>query len=314
VRHNKVLRSVIVLGISCLLAGSSAQAQQPEPPQVSITGEQARAAALTAYPGTVLEADLDRVGGRVVWEVKLLPQGGGPAIEVRLDAATGALVEANPDDDAGTIQPTPVAGLTFQDDFGLDNRTLADVGEAGYFVLRPGYQLVLGDEDTRLTITVLDETRDIGGTTTRVVEERQETNGLPTEVARNFFAIDVATGDAFYFGEEVDVYEAGVLTGHPGAWTATDGNRPGLLMPGSPAVGMRYFQEIAPGVAQDRAEILSTAETCRTPAGEFTDCVVSRESSPIEAAVERKAYAPGIGLVQDEDLLLLSAGYVVAGR
>jgi hypothetical protein len=202
----------------------------------------------------------------------------------------------------------------FQEDFGLDSRTLADTGQAPYFILQPGYQLVLGDEETRLTITVLDETRDIGGTTTRVVEERQETNGELTEVARNFFAMDPATGDAFYFGEEVDTYEAGVLAGHPGAWTATDGNRAGLIVPGTPAPGMRYYQEIAPGVAQDRAEILSTTETCSTPAGEFADCLTSHESSPLEAAVERKAYAPGIGLVQDEDLRLISAGYIVAGN
>jgi hypothetical protein len=75
----------------------------------------------------------------------------------------------------------------------------------------------------------------------------------------NFFAMDVNTGDAFYFGEEVDFYQRGVVTGHPGAWLATDGNRPGLIMPGNPVVGMRYYQEVAPGVAMDRAEILSTS-------------------------------------------------------
>jgi hypothetical protein len=314
VHFGGLFASIMALSSGLLLAASGAQAQeQTNAPPVAITGEQARATALQAYPGTALEADLDRVNGRVVWEVKLLPQDGGPAVEVRVDAATGALVEAHRDDDAGNIRPTPVAAPAFQEDFGIQGRTLADAGQARYFVLQPGYQLVLGDEDTRLTVTVLDETRDIGGTSTRVVEERQETSGELTEVARNFFAIDPATGDALYFGEEVDTYEAGVLVGHPGSWTATDGNRPGLIMPGTPVAGMRYYQEVAPGVAQDRAEILSTTETCSTPAGEFVDCVVSHESSPLETAVERKAYAPDIGLIQDEDLRLISAGYVVAG-
>jgi hypothetical protein len=85
-------------------------------------------------------------------------------------------------------------------------------------------------------------------------------------------------------------------------------------MPGNPTVGMKYYQEIAPGQAMDRAEIISTSETCTTPAGEFKDCVVTRESSALDAAIEHKAYAPDIGVVQDQSLSLLSYGYVSASR
>ncbi len=74
-RHGKFIHSLIliVLVASCLLAWSSVQAQLLPPSPVPVTGEQARAAALAAHPGSALEADLDRVNGLLVWEVKILP-------------------------------------------------------------------------------------------------------------------------------------------------------------------------------------------------------------------------------------------------
>jgi hypothetical protein len=64
----------------------------------------------------------------------------------------------------------------------------------------------------------------------------------------------------------------------------------------------------------DRVEILSTSETCSTPAGDYSGGVVTRETSAIEAVDERKSYAPGIGLIQDSNVLLVSYGYVDPGR
>ena len=55
-----------------------------------------------------------------------------------------------------------------------------------------------------------------------------------------------------------------------------------------------------PGVALDRAEILSLDEVVRTPAGTFSDCLQTRETTPLEAGhVDFKYYAPGVGLVRD---------------
>jgi hypothetical protein len=156
---------------------------------------------------------------------------------------------------------------------------------------------------------VLDETKEIGGISTRVVEEREEKNGELYEISRNFFAIDPETGDVFYFGEEVDFYENGEIVGHRGEWLAyEDDNKPGLIMPGSPEIGMKYYQEIAPGVAMDRAEVMSLSETFETPAGKFENSLVTEESSKIEPAKERKTYAPGIGLIQDQSMRLVSFG------
>jgi hypothetical protein len=314
--------AVLVFGVAIVAGGGAVLAQ------VAVPEDRARAAALAALPGTVLETEMDRYGGRVAYEFKVQPQAGGRAVDVHVDVLTAAVLgtgeDTEPDLKDGRSQ-TGGAGVRtaalrasaepeFQTEFDVANRSLVDTGESRYFVLQPGFKTVLSDGETTLTITVLNETRIIDGVSTRVVEERQETAGVPDEVALNFFALDPATGDAFYFGEEVDMFSSGQLTGHPGTWLATNGNRPGLIMPGSPVVGMRYYQELAPNMAMDRAEVLTTGNTCATPAGEFSACVVTRETSAIETADERKAYAPGIGLIQDENLLLVSYEYVDPGR
>jgi hypothetical protein len=112
----------------------------------------------------------------------------------------------------------------------------------------------------------------------------------------------------------VDYYDdKGKVVKHDGTWHAgVNGNRAGLIMPGKPAPKMRYYQEIAPGVAMDRAEVVSITETCVTPAGTFSGCLKVKETSAIEfwAKGEYKYHAPGIGLVRDEDLQLVRYGFV----
>jgi hypothetical protein len=200
----------------------------------------------------------------------------------------------------------------WRDSFAVDVRTLATVGESRYFILRPGYRLTLEGQEhgkpVRLVITVLDETRKVGDVETRVVEERETSGDTPLEVSRNYFAIDNRTGDVYYFGEDVDTYKHGRLAGHEGGWHhGQDRARFGLAMPGAPAVGSRYYQEQAPGVAMDRAEVVSLTERIATPAGVFEGCLKTKESSPLEPLVkEHKLYAPGVGVVKDGSLLLVS--------
>jgi hypothetical protein len=85
----------------------------------------------------------------------------------------------------------------FQEEFNLSTRKLGPTGESRYWVLKPGFQIVLASSDTKLTITVLDETKQVGSVLTRVVEEREEINGELYEISRNFYAIDSTTGDVF---------------------------------------------------------------------------------------------------------------------
>lgn len=204
----------------------------------------------------------------------------------------------------------------FQEEFaGIAGCKLATTGRNPYFVLEPGFRLELEGGGDRLWITVLDETKEIAGVTTRVVEEREWKKGALYEVARNYFAICPDTLDVFYFGEDVDFYKDGKVVKNDGTWHAgVKGNRPGLMMPGVPKPRMKYYQELAPGVAMDRAEIVSLSETCKVPAGTFSNCLKVKETSALDRfASEHKYYAPGIGLVRDEDLRLIKYGFVKGG-
>ena len=194
--------------------------------------------------------------------------------------------------------------------------TFSSTGRNPFFILEPNYQLVLagGDasEAAEVTITVLNETRQVNGTETRVVEERESIGGELVEISRNFFAICEETNSVFYFGEEVDDYESGNIISHEGAWLAgEDANRAGVIMPGTILLGARYYQEIAPNVALDRAEIIDIGEIIQTPSGDFTYTLITRETTPLEPDVaELKYYAVGIGLIQEEDLMLEHYGFI----
>ena len=182
-------------------------------------------------------------------------------------------------------------------DFPLDKAELASTGRNRYFVLEPGYRLVLEDGENRLVITVLNETKSVDGVETRVVEERESKNGELVEVSRNYFAISKRTNSVYYFGEDVDEYRSGRVKSHPGGWLAGLKNaRFGLIMPGENLLNARYYQEIAPDVALDRAEIVSLRERVKTPAGEFKNCLKTKETTPLEpGVVEFKYYAQESG-------------------
>jgi hypothetical protein len=142
-----------------------------------------------------------------------------------------------------------------------DSCTFLTKGRNNFFILEPGYQLILegkeGKDSVRLVITVLNETKKIGNVETRVIEENESANGKTVEISRNYFAFCQQTSSIFYFGEDVDIYKNGNVVSHDGEWLATGNNKPGVAMPGLFLLGSRYYQEIAPGIAMDRAEIIS---------------------------------------------------------
>lgn len=57
-----------------------------------------------SHPGEVLEVELERQGGRWVYELKLL-QPGGRLLKLELDAATGAVLKARARDGARAPEP-----------------------------------------------------------------------------------------------------------------------------------------------------------------------------------------------------------------
>ena len=203
----------------------------------------------------------------------------------------------------------------WNDSFPVETYTMVSTGNKNpYWSLKPGRYVVLGKiepgGDEFVIITVLDETETVGNVETRVIEEREYEDGKLAEVSRNFFAMEKKSKDIFYFGEDVDYYEDGQVTGHSGQWRAgSDGARAGLYMPGRPVVGMRYYMEIHPGVAMDRAEIFETDAAVETPAGTFKQSLIVTESSPLEPGDESyKRYAPGVGMIFDDGLELYKRG------
>ena len=203
-------------------------------------------------------------------------------------------------------------GKLFTEDLMQNDCAFETTGRNRYFILEPGYQLTLENKDgDKLIVTVLNETRKVGNIETRVVEENESEGGKQTEVSRNFMAFCKQNGSIYYFGEEVDIYKNGKIVKGEDAWMVGGNNKAGVIMPGLIFLGARYYQEIAPGTAMDRAEIVAIGETKTTPAGVFTNCLKTEETTPLEPKEkEFKFYAPGIGLVQEEDLLLTKYGFV----
>jgi hypothetical protein len=229
-----------------------------------------------------------------------------------LRETSGGILEAGND----TEKAESEGENEYTSSFRAEDCTFTSTGRNPFFILEPNYQLVLSGGDAgdvaQVMITVLNETRDVNGTETRVVEERETLGGELAEISRNFFAICEETNSVFYFGEEVDDYENGILIAHEGAWLAGEGaNKAGVIMPGTILLGARYYQEIAPDIALDRAEIIDMGEVIQTPSGDFTDTLITQETNPLEPDVaELKYYAAGIGLIQEEDLKLERYGFV----
>lgn len=213
-----------------------------------------------------------------------------------------------------------VMAQEFTTEFRLEDCEFKTIGKNPYFILKPGYQLVLeGEEDgetVRVVITVLNKIKkislpDIGMVKTRVVEELESVDGELVEVSRNFFAICKKTNDVYYFGEDVDIYEDGEIVSHDGSWRAGEGGAvPGIIMPGTFLLGSRYFQEQAPDIAMDRAEHVEMGLEVNTKAGTFDKCVKILETTPLELGHEsEKIYGPGVGLVVDDVVELVEFGF-----
>jgi hypothetical protein len=152
-----------------------------------------------------------------------------------------------------------------------------------------------------LISTVLPRSAHVAGIDVLVLEESAYEDGELIERALDFFA-QHEDGTVYYFGEKVDNYVDGKVADHDGSWLAgKDGAEPGIIMPANPFVGQVFKQENAPGVAEDQAKVLALNESVSTPAGPFTGCVKTEDSSPLDPGmVDLKWYCPGIGLVRDQ--------------
>jgi hypothetical protein len=152
----------------------------------------------------------------------------------------------------------------------------------------------------RDVVTVTPITREVMGVTVLAVRDKVYEDGELTEDTEDWFAQDVA-GNVWYFGEETADCEGGKAKNAEGAWTGgVDGAQPGIVMLADPQVGDTYRQEFYAGVAEDMGRVIKLGQTVTVPNGAYQDVLVTEDFTPLEPDVlENKAYAPGVGLVQE---------------
>lgn len=183
-----------------------------------------------------------------------------------------------------------------------------------FFPLPPGRTLEFegmeGAVQVGLTFAVTQETENVAGVTTRVVNETHTEDGEIVETSRNFF-VQASDGTVCYYGEEVDNFVNGVLDNHNGSWRAGEaGNQPGIFMPGSPRLNTQFNQEDAPGIAEDMSAIVGLGESLTVPLGTFENVLNTIDWNPLNGETsadgEDKFYAPNVGLIRDNTVELVS--------
>jgi hypothetical protein len=173
------------------------------------------------------------------------------------------------------------------------------LGAKWEFEIRQGNRAIQTD-----TLEVLKEKRNVNGIQATVVRDTVAAGNQIVEDTFDWFAQD-RYGNVWYVGEAVDNYVAGILVSHSGSWEwGVDGALPGIIMWANPAAHLneKYRQECYRGKAEDMGQVLSTDESLTVPFGSFDKVVKTLDFSNIEAGQEQKYYAPGIGLLKEQDV------------
>ena len=188
-----------------------------------------------------------------------------------------------------------------------------------YFPLAVGSSWVFEEDDERIEIEVLDETKRIAGVDCIVVNDRVLGDGALVEDTDDWFGLRT-DGTVEYCGElarDFEVFsgddpEAPQLVAIDGSFKAgVDGAKSGTIMMGIPLVGTTYRQEWFANEAEDVGTVVSTtyrygqnafldAGVPRALAQLFCangDCVVVADTSTLSPdAYEHKFFARGVGI------------------
>ena len=187
----------------------------------------------------------------------------------------------------------------------IDPATFGPVIDNPYFPLTPGtvwyYEGESDGEAETGVVTVLAETKVVMGVTCTVVQDVVSVDGEVAEDTLDWYAQD-KDGNVWYMGEESKDYEDGEVVSTKGSWEAgVDGALPGIIMLADPQVGDTYRQEFYAGEAEDIGSVLKLGETVTVESGTYEDVLVTEDTNPMEPEiVERKYYAPGVGVVLEE--------------
>ncbi|RWM84150.1 MAG: hypothetical protein EOR84_33500 [Mesorhizobium sp.] len=154
------------------------------------------------------------------------------------------------------------------------------------------------------------ETKIIEGVETVVVRDTAYADGVLVEDTLDWYAQD-DEGNVWYLGEIATNYNYNdegefIGTDFGGSWEAgVDGAAPGWIMRAAPMPGDSYFQEFYAGVAEDEGEVIATGLDVETDFGSFHDVIKVLDTSGLEPGVGAyKYFAPGIGLVLEEEVML----------
>ena len=265
------------------------------PPKISKALEE-------AVPGGKVVSVLVEMEGENPGQYDCVVQADGKAFDVEV-SKEGVLLDIE--------ERTALAGKKssagWRGPFDLSGCDLAATGKSGYSVLVPGHRWVLESKTEKMVISTLQETREIAGVETRVVEIRTEKPGESAQVARHYHAICEKHGELYCFGKEVEIAGRTVRVLKEGSWNA--GQRKsgaGLCLPGEPIEGDRFLRAVSPK-SFERAEILGIEVQLKTPAGSFRNCVELEITSRQDPKLRRREiYAPGVGPVQFGELMLTS--------
>jgi len=172
-----------------------------------------------------------------------------------------------------------------------------------FFPLQPGTTFYYkGQKDgvpASNIVTVTADIKRILGVDCTVVHDRAFENHTLIEDTFDWYAHD-AKGNVWYFGEDAkELAPNGAVISTEGSWQAgIDGAKPGIIMEAHPRPGDRYFQEFAPDVAEDQAQVLSLDKEACVQYGCFEDVLLTKEWSRLtRGEVEHKYYARDVGFI-----------------
>ena len=192
----------------------------------------------------------------------------------------------------------------------VDLANLTTVGKNAYFNLEPGYRLRYADGPLSRTLTVRRKTKMVDGVETRVIEDKEEKDGQPTKIVWKYYAIDKTTTALYCFGIHVQSYQNGKLVSHRGWRSGDHGAVFTLVMPAAPKMG----DTLVHGHAKRVYEVIDTEAKVVTPAGTFTNCLRIQTKESGDKGARAKAFAPGVGLVQDGQFTLVKISQAGSGN
>ncbi|MBS3081152.1 PepSY domain-containing protein [Candidatus Pacearchaeota archaeon] len=175
-----------------------------------------------------------------------------------------------------------------------------------YFSLTPGKKMIYESKTEegleKIEVYIMNETKTVNGVETRVVWDRVWLNDELIEDTKDWYAQD-NEGNVWYFGEESKEIIDGIIVSTKGSWEAgINGAKPGVIMKAAPNIGDKYRQEYYKGEAEDWGEVLAINENVRVSYREFTNCIKTRDYTPLEPNVnEHKYYCPEVGGVVLEE-------------